>query len=125
MEYLAHGHSQECHRDSVIARYDVPLSGLKVLADEVRRKYQECSDSSLINDIHVHTAGENAFARAPRLLLHGIAFTLFHSERESRKRIGDQVDPQQVGRLEDREVQYRSYEYRQHLADICREEELY
>ena len=102
----------------------MPVSCLKEFSDEISREDQQCRNCSLVNDIHVHATGEHAFTRASWLLLHGIAFAFFHSQSESRKRIGDQIDPEQVCRLQDGEVQYRCNEDRQHLAYVGCEQEL-
>ena len=102
----------------------MPLSGLKELTCKVSYHYEQRSERALIDDILVHSTGKNAFLSAARFLLHRVSFALFHSERQCWQRISNQVDPQQVRRFQNSEVQHRCDEYGQNFTEVRREQEL-
>ena len=68
--------------------------------------------------------GKNALACAARRAGHDVRLRALHAERERREAVGQEVDPQQVHRLEDREAEHRRNENAQHLAHVRAEQEL-
>ena len=68
--------------------------------------------------------GKNTLARAARRAGHDVRLRALHAERERREAVGQEIDPQQVHRLKDREAEHRRGENAQHLAHVRAEQEL-
>ena len=99
-------------------------------ADNERGDLDEREVHTLPDHIDTGAAGEDAVGRGARFAAHQVAFGLFHAERKARQRVGDHVDPQQMHRGKNREVEDGRHKHDddfahvggklelQHLADV-------
>ncbi len=94
------------------------------MADHVCRKHQNGHEHTLVEDVITHTAGKEPGFGVPRALFHGVRLSELHAERQRGKAVGDQVDPEDMNRLEQRKAEQGGRENPQDLAEIGREKEL-
>ncbi len=131
MEDLDHGQGDEGHGDALGVGDAVREHGeldhavvVEVHTGEEGRDHQDGDDDALEGDVDAHAAGEDAVGGLTRLALHDVALGLLHAERERGQGVGDEVDPQQLDRLEDGEADKRRLEHREDLGDVGGQQEL-
>ena len=94
------------------------------MPDEIRRHHNDRHQDPLIGAVKTHSPGEDPRLGVPGLPLHQIRLTLFHPQRQRREAVGNEIDPQQMHRLQDGKAQKRREENTQHLAQVGRQQEL-
>ena len=124
MEDFAHGHRQEGHGHAVRAVGDLPDAGFHIMADEVCGHGDHADQDPLVEDVRRQPACEHAFPGIPRRPAHIVLFPGFHSQRQGREAVRNQVDPQKMHRLENGKSQDCCHENGQHFAEIGGEQEL-
>ena len=94
------------------------------MAQQVGNHHQDGYNQSLEEDVKAHAAREDAFLRITGLALHDVCLALLHSKGQGREAVGNQVDPEQVHRLQDRKANQGREEDRQHLGQVGGQKEL-
>ena len=124
VENLHHAQRQECHRHAGGRLSDSPHAVLNAISREITQNRQSADNTAFQNHVKAKAAGENTFLRAARRPVHGIALRFLHSKGNCREGIGDQVDPENVDRPEDREAQQGRDKYSQNLSQVGGKQEL-
>ena len=94
------------------------------MADEVGRHGQQRDHHALVGDVAAHAAGEDSRPGLAGLALHDVALGLLHAEGQGWEAVGDQVDPQQMHRLQDGKAHEGGKEDGEHLAHVGGQQEL-
>ena len=99
-------------------------SVLDVLSDEVADERYDADCDALDEAVDSKSAGEDSFVLRPWLPVHDVLFTFLHTQSDRGEAVGDQVDPQQMRRTQDRESHHGGHEDRDDLRHVGAEQEL-
>ncbi len=130
MEDLDHVECDERHHHALFvggARNHVShvdVAHVKVHARKEACQHKRGNNDALHNAVEAHVTSKNAVGGLTRLALHNVALSAFHTQRQRREAVGDQVYPQQLHRLEQRKAHERGDKDREDLGKVCREQEL-
>ena len=130
VEDLDHVEGDERHHDALLVRHgggelrEVNLAQVEVHTAEEADEHEDSDDDTLDHGVEAHVAGEHAVGGVTRLALHDVALGLLHAQRERGEAVGDEVHPQQLDGLEQREAHERGREDREHLGEVRGEQEL-
>ena len=94
------------------------------MSDEVSRQGQSGHNDALIGNRRPKTVGKDTLPGAAGTAGHDAPLGFFAAQCQGGEAVGDQVDPQQVGRLQDGEAQHGGGEDAQDLAQVGAEQEL-
>ena len=132
VENFCHGQGQERHGGTQLCS-GIGTGGDSVgmvqicqhiCADEVGNQCDDGYQNALIPYSQAQTAGKDTFLGISGLPLHDVRFGLFHPQSQSRETVGNQVDPQQLYRLENGEAQQGGYENGQDFGQVGCQQEL-
>ena len=124
VEDLNHGQGQERHGGSVVAVGKYPFAGFKGMAGDVGNHNQHGNNGALEKYVKSHAAGKDTFLRITGRTLHDIGFALLHTQSQGREAVGNQVDPQQMYRLQDGKSNKGGKEDSQNFRQVGGQEEL-
>ena len=80
---------------------DGPLSGFHEMSDKIGN-HDKCGyQKSLISNIKAHSIRKNPGLRISGSALHNVRLCLFRTQRQRREAVGNQIDPEEVDRLQD------------------------
>ena len=94
------------------------------MAQQVGNHYQDGYNQALEEYVKAHASCKDAFLRVTGLTLHDICLALLHSKSQSRETVRNQVDPEQMYRLQNRKANQGREEDRQHLSQVGGQQEL-
>ena len=94
------------------------------MSDDVGGHGDDRDQHALIQDVKAQATGEDAVLAVPGRAGHGIRLTLLQTKGQGGEAVGDQVDKQQVHRVQQCEAQQRGEEHAQHLAHVAGQQEL-
>src|SRR5699024_2679096 len=109
---------------STLFRSHVEVAHFEAVADDIARDGQHGDQNALVHNVNAEAAGEDAVGRFARRTVHDVLFGLFHTEGKGREAVGNQVDKEQVDRVEQREAEQRGKKDAEHLAHVGGEQEL-